>query len=157
MDAPPPPGVDLSGLHRELDRLKAQLCRCRHSGECLACRGFEVVRQQAQTVAAAASQPVLLQVAQEAAVKDLVARLGGMGEKLAADTRVQELLAQLVERVEEDLGGREALERLFGSLGGFAGFGPFAAPPGEPPADDLPPDDRLPPDNRPRHPEEPAG
>jgi hypothetical protein len=129
MEEPTRPGLDLSGLHRELDRLKATLCRCNFQGECLACRGFEVVRQQAQTVAAAASQPVLLQVAQEAAVRDLLTQLGGMGEKLAEDTRVQELLAQLMERVEEDLGGREALERLLGQLGAFGPFGFGAEPP----------------------------
>jgi hypothetical protein len=145
-------GVDLSGLHRELDRLKTQLCRCNHTGECLACRGFEVLRQQSQMVAAAASQPVLMQVAQEAAVKDLMSQLGGAGEKLAEDARVQELLAQLLERVQEDLGGPEELARMFGGLGGFPGFG--APPPDHP----LPPDDRspprgdVPPDDRPPRP-----
>ena len=54
---------------RGLDKLKAQLCRCQHQGTCLACRGFEVIRQQVQVVVAAASQPVLMQVAQEVAVK----------------------------------------------------------------------------------------
>ena len=34
-------GVDLSGLHSELDKLKAQVCRCQHQGTCIACRGFE--------------------------------------------------------------------------------------------------------------------
>jgi len=144
-------GVDISGLHRELDRLKVQLCRCNHSGECLACRGFEVLRQQAQMVVAAASQPVLMQVAQEAAVKDLMSQLGGAGEQLGEDTRVQELLSQLLERVQEDLGGPEELARMFGGLGGLPGFG-TTRPPDEPlppndrprPRDDVPPDDRPP-------------
>ena len=135
-------GVDISGLHRELDRLKAQLCRCNHTGECLACRGFEVLRQQAQMVVAAASQPVLMQVAQEAAIKDLMTQLGGAGEKIADDTRVQELLAALLERVQEDLGGPEAVARMFGGLGGFPGFG------------QRPPDQPLPPDDRPSAPED---
>ncbi|HSP64561.1 MAG TPA: hypothetical protein VLO10_00075, partial [Candidatus Deferrimicrobium sp.] len=74
-------GVDLSGLHRELDSLKNQLCRCQHQGTCLACRGFEILREQSQTVVAASSQPVLMQVAQEAAVKDLIGQLGGVQEK----------------------------------------------------------------------------
>ena len=121
MDAQPP-AIDLSGLHRELDRLKTQLCRCNHSGECLACRGFEVLREQSQMVAAAASQPVLMQVAQEAAVKDLMTQLGGIQEKLVEDPRLHELLSQLVERVQDDLGGPEQLQKLFGSMGGLPGF-----------------------------------
>src|ERR1035437_7834564 len=82
-------GVDLSGLHRELDRLKTQLCRCQHQGTCLACKGFEILREQSQMVVAAASQPVLMQVAQEAAIKDLVGQLGGVQEKLAEDPHLQ--------------------------------------------------------------------
>jgi hypothetical protein len=147
VDAQPPP-LDLSGLHRELDRLKTLLCRCNHSGECLACRGFEVLREQSQMVAAAASQPVLMQVAQEAAVKDLMSQLGGIQEKLVDDPRLHELLGQLVERVQEDLGGPEHLQRLFGNMGGFPGFG------GQTPPDDAsgptPPDDRPPTPPRPR-------
>ena len=154
-------GVDLSGLHRELDRLKTSLCRCQHRGECLACRGFEIIRQQAQTVAAAASQPVLMQVAQEAAVKDLVEQLGGVSSKLTEDPRLQELMAQMMERVQEDLGGPEALEKLmrqFGGMPGMAGMPGFAQPsdgagPETPPAppssgrdvpyDDLSPEERA--------------
>lgn len=152
-------GVDLSGLHRELDKLKAQLCRCNHSGECLACRGFEILRQQSQTVVAAASQPVLMQVAQEVAVKDLVEQLGGVSEKLTEDPRVQELMGELMERIQEDLGGPEAMQQLmqqFGGLGGMPGF-PGAdqggtddqsRPPGERPPqrpyDDLGPEERAP-------------
>lgn len=129
-------GVDLSGLHREIDRLKAQLCHCRFEGTCMACRGFEVLREQAQMVVAAASQPVLMQVAQEANVKDLMSRMGGLQDKLADDSQLQELMARVVERIQDDLGGPEALERFFGSLGGFGGFG------GQTPV--VPPDDRPP-------------
>lgn len=110
-------GVDLSGLHRELDRLKNQLCRCQHQGTCLACRGFEILREQSQTVVAASSQPVLMQVAQEAAVKDLIGRLGGVQEKLAGDPQIQELLMRMMERVQEDLGGPDELAKLFSGLG----------------------------------------
>src|SRR5215831_10137573 len=95
-------GIDLSPLHRELDRLKVRLCRCDHRGECLACRGFEILRQQSQMVVAAASQPVLHQVAQEAAMRDLVSQLTGASEKLTSDTRLQELIGELMERVQED-------------------------------------------------------
>jgi hypothetical protein len=153
---PTPASVDLSGLHRELDRLKVLLCRCNHAGECLACRGFEILRQQSQVVAAAASQPVLMQVAQEAAVKDLMTQLSGLQEKLVEDPRLHELLGQLVERVQEDLGGPEHLQRLFGSMGGFPGFPGFPGFGGQTPPDDrgsgpTPPDDRP---QRPRPPED---
>jgi hypothetical protein len=155
---PQPEGVDLSGLHRELDSLKAKLCRCRHEGSCVSCRGFEVVRQQAQAVAAAASQPVLMQVAQEAAVKDLMSQLGGLQDKLASDPQLGELMARMAERVQEDLGGPEALEQMLKSMGlmnadGTPSFGPggggtmsgdspfnsFAKPDEDPPKSDEPP------------------
>jgi hypothetical protein len=154
--------VDLSGLHRELDRLKSQLCRCNHQGQCLACQGFEMLRQQAQMVVSAASQPVLMQVAQEAAVKDLLSQMGGAQEKLMGDPRLADLLGQVMERVQEDLGGPEELQRMFGAFPGFPGFGqqgPGATdqpggkggdgggfiPPDDrptPPKRDVPPDDR---------------
>lgn len=130
-------GVDLSGLHTELDRLKSQLCRCQHQGTCIACRGFEVVRQQVQVVVAAASQPVLMQVAQEVAVKDLMTQLGGLQEKLAEDSQLQELMGRLFERVQDDLGGAENLQRMFGNF--FPGGEGF---PGTPEDREIPPDDR---------------
>jgi hypothetical protein len=146
-------GVDLSGLHRELDRLKSQLCRCQHRGECMACQGFEMLRQQAQMVVSAASQPVLMQVAQEAAVKDLLGQMGGAQEKLMGDPRLMDLVGQMMERIQEDLGGPEALQKMFGGLPGFSGFPGF---PGEggPGSGDTPPDDRgfIPPDDRPATP-----
>jgi hypothetical protein len=140
-------GVDLSGLHREIDRLKSQLCRCGHQGECIACQGFEMLRQQAQMVVAAASQPVLMQVAQEAAIKDLLGQMGGAQEKLMGDPRLMELVGQMMERIQEDLGGPEALQRMFGGFPGFPGFGPDGAggPGGgreETPPDERPWDDR---------------
>ena len=143
----PQPGVDLSGLHRELDSLKSRLCRCGHEGTCLSCRGFEVVRQQAQAVAAAASQPVLMQVAQEAAMRDLFSQLGGLQEKLTADPQLSDLLSRFAERVQEDLGGPEELENLLRSLG-FAGQqGQPGSPSGGAAFDDRPrpSDDRPPP------------
>jgi len=141
--------VDLSGLHRELDRLKTQLCRCQHQGECIACQGFEVLRQQAQMVVGAASQPVLMQVAQEAAVKDLLSQMGGAQEKLMGDPRLVDLLGQLMERVQEDLGGPEALQRMFGGLPGFPGFPGAESDGGEAGKDRfIPPDDRPSPPRR---------
>lgn len=162
-------GVDLSGLHREFDRLKNQLCRCQHQGTCLACRGFEILREQSQTVVAASSQPVLMQVAQEAAVKDLLGQLGGVQEKLAGDPQIQELLMRMMDRVQEDLGGPDELAKLFSGLGfplgpgdgaegggQLPGFG--SSPPAtgasdsyddrpRPPAGGEPPDNAPPPDD----------
>lgn len=151
-------GVDLSGLHRELDRLKVSLCRCQHQGTCLACRGFEVLREQSQMVAAAASQPVLMQVAQEAAMNDLMGQLGGVQSKLAGDTELQEMMMRMMERVQEDLGGPDELARLMSGLGlsprgGPGGAGPqprapedrpgFGGPRSQPP-DAQPPADQGP-------------
>ena len=133
-------GVDLSGLHRELDALKARLCRCAHQGTCLSCKGFEVVRQQAQAVAAAASQPVLMQVAQEAAMRDLFSQLGGLQEKLTGDPELSELMSRFAERVQQDLGGPAELERLMRSMG----FTPPGADPGPPAKGPVPYDDRPP-------------
>ena len=149
--------VDLSGLHRELDRLKTQLCRCNHQGECIACQGFEMLRQQAQMVVGAASQPVLMQVAQEAAVKDLLNQMGGAQEKLLGDPRLADLISQVMERVQEDLGGPEALQKMFGSFPGFPGGGGFPGFPGTPDGGggggSSPDDDRfIPPDDRPSPP-----
>lgn len=140
------PGVDLSGLHRELDTLKARLCRCEHQGTCIACRGFEVLREQSQMVVAAASQPVLMQVAQEASVKDLMSQMGGLQEKLSGDPHLQEMMARMVERIQDDLGGAEEMEKMIHGLfgpGGFPGGSGSRAP------EDVPPEDRVPTDPRP--------
>ena len=145
MSEQPGAGVDLSGLHREIDRLKSQLCRCGHQGECMACQGFEMLRQQAQMVVSAASQPVLMQVAQEAAVKDLLGQMGGAQEKLMGDPRLMDLVGQMMERIQEDLGGPEALQRMFGGFPGFGqGFpgGPDGGTAGPRAPEDIPPDDR---------------
>jgi hypothetical protein len=139
------PGVDLSGIHSELDKLKSRLCRCQHQGTCMACKGFEVIRQQVQVVAAAASQPVLMQVAQEVQMEQLMGQLGGLQEKLSEDPQLQELMARMFERVQDDLGGPEQFQQMLGGLfGGMGGFGGMA-----PEGTDIPPDDRpIPPDDR---------
>ena len=137
-------GIDFSRLHAEIDRLKAQLCHCRHEGTCIACGGFEMLRQQAQMVVAAASQPVLMQVAQEASAKDLMERMGGFQEKLAGkiqgDPQLQELMARVIDRIQDDLGGPEEMEQLLKSFGVFG-------PGNEPGTDSHPiaPEDRPPP------------
>jgi hypothetical protein len=151
----PTPGTDLSGIHSELDKLKSQLCRCQHQGTCMACKGFEVIRQQVQVVVAAASQPVLMQVAQEVQMEQLMSQLGGLQEKLSEDPQLQELMARMFERVQDDLGGPEQFQQmlggLFGGMPGMEGFTPDTnVPPDDRPSppkdrkseDDIPPDDR---------------
>jgi hypothetical protein len=136
------PGIDLSGIHSELDKLKSQLCRCQHQGTCMACKGFEVIRQQVQVVAAAASQPVLMQVAQEVQMEQLMSQLGGLQEKLSEDPQLQELMARMFERVQDDLGGPEQFQQMLGGL--FGGMGGLT-----PEGNDVPPDDRqTPPGDR---------
>jgi hypothetical protein len=147
-------GVDLSGLHRELDRLKTQLCRCQHKGECMACQGFEMLRQQAQMVVSAASQPVLMQVAQEAAVKDLLNQMGGAQEKLMGDPRLMDLVGQMMERIQEDLGGPEELQKMFGGFPGFPGFPGGGPGEGGTSDQDTPPEDRPP---KPPYDDRPSG
>ncbi len=135
------PGVDLSGIHSELDKLKSQLCRCQHQGTCMACKGFEVIRQQVQVVVAAASQPVLMQVAQEVQMEQLMSQLGGLQEKLSEDPQLQELMARMFERVQDDMGGPEQFQQMLGGL-----FG------GMPGMEGLTPDANVPPDDRPSPP-----
>ncbi len=88
--------VDLSPLHRELDVLRRQLCHCNHAGTCLGCQGIEMLRQQAQMVVAAATQPVLVQVAQEAQAKELVKRIQEMQEELLRDPAAARALEELM-------------------------------------------------------------
>ena len=145
------PGVDLSGIHSELDKLKSRLCRCQHQGTCMACKGFEVIRQQVQVVVAAASQPVLMQVAQEVQMEQLMSQLGGLQEKLSEDPQLQELMARMFERVQDDLGGPEQFQQMLGGLfGGMGGMGGLT-----PDDTDIPPDDRpTPPKDKPTSPDD---
>jgi hypothetical protein len=88
--------IDLSPLQRELDNLRGQLCHCDNAGTCLGCQGVEMLRQQAQMVVSAASQPVLLQVAQEAQAKELVKQVQEMQEKLLSDPEAAKALEELL-------------------------------------------------------------
>src|SRR5438477_8919299 len=63
--------ADMSEVHAALDRLRPQLCHCGLKGECLGCKGVEMIRVQAEAVVAAASQPILFQVAHVASMEDL--------------------------------------------------------------------------------------
>ena len=99
MEATGSGGVDLSELHLTLDKLRQQLCHCGNKGECLGCKGIEMIRQQAQAVVAAASQPILIQVAQEAAMKDMASQFEGMAERLMSDPETRRLLEELMKRM----------------------------------------------------------
>ena len=111
-------GADLSELHVALDRLRRQLCHCGMKGECLGCKGIEMVRQQAQAVVAAASQPVLIQVAQEAAMKDMANQFEGMAERLMSDPEIRRAAEVMQEQVMSDPETRKLLEELMKRLGG---------------------------------------
>src|SRR5438105_779050 len=113
-----PGGSDLSELHVALDRLRRQLCHCGMKGECLGCKGIEMVRQQAEAVVAAASQPILIQVAQEAAMKDMAAQFEGMAERLMNDPEIRRAAELMQEQVMSDPETRRLLEELMKRMGG---------------------------------------
>src|ERR1700738_4328666 len=81
--------TDMSEVHARLDRLPPQLCHCGLKGECLGCKGIEMVRAQAEAVVAAASQPILIQVAQEASMADMATRFQAMSERLMSDPDIR--------------------------------------------------------------------
>ena len=113
-----PGGADLSELHLALDKLRRQLCHCGMKGECLGCKGIEMVRQQAQAVVAAASQPILIQVAQEAAMKDMATQFEGMAERLMSDPEIRRAAEAMQEQVMSDPETRRLLEELMKRMGG---------------------------------------
>lgn len=88
--------VDLSPLQRELDSLRWQLCHCNNAGTCLGCQGVEMLRQQAQMVVSAATQPVLLQVAQETQARELMERIQQLQEQLMKDPEAMRVLEDLM-------------------------------------------------------------
>jgi uncharacterized membrane-anchored protein YjiN (DUF445 family) len=108
--------VDLSPAHAALDQVRRQLCHCNLSGECLGCRGIELVRQQLEAVAAAASQPILLQVAQEAAARDMATQLEGMAEKLMDDPEMRRAAEAMQAKVMSDPEARRLIEELMRRL-----------------------------------------
>jgi len=77
-----------------------------------------MVRVQAEAVAAAASQPVLIQVAQEAAMKDMTSRFEAMSERLMSDPEIRRSAEQMQERLMADPETRQLLEELMRRLGG---------------------------------------
>src|ERR1700694_395861 len=93
--------VDLSPLQRELDNLRLQLCHCDNAGTCLGCQGVEMLRQQAQMIVSAATQPVLLQVAQEAQAKELGQAGQKMQERWLPDPEAAKALEELLKYFQE--------------------------------------------------------
>ena len=64
-------------------------------------------------------------------MRDLFSQLGGLQDKLTGDPQLSDLLSRFAERVQEDLGGPEQLERMlrgFGLLGPEGPFGSGKAP-----------------------------
>ncbi|HYZ01698.1 MAG TPA: hypothetical protein VFA92_09400 [Candidatus Binatia bacterium] len=120
--------VDLSDIHGALDRLRRQLCHCGMQGECLGCRGIEMVRAQIEAVAAAASQPVLMQVAQEAALKDMSSRFEDMASRLMEDPDMRQAAEDMQRRVMSDPEARRLLEELMRRLGGPDSDNPDSTP-----------------------------
>lgn len=109
--------VDVSSVHAALDGLRRQLCHCGQRGECLGCRGVEMVRAQVEAVVHAAGQPILMQVAQEAAMKDMAARFESMAERLLNDPELRQAAEAMQERVMSDPEARRLLDELMRRLG----------------------------------------
>jgi hypothetical protein len=109
--------VDMSELHVALDRLRAQICHCGLKGECLGCKGVEMVRAQAEAVVAAASQPILLQVAQEASMKDMANRFQAMSERLMSDPDIRRSAEEMQQKLMSDPETRQLIEELMRRLG----------------------------------------
>ncbi|HVC38551.1 MAG TPA: hypothetical protein VNH20_01080 [Candidatus Dormibacteraeota bacterium] len=109
--------VDLSGVHRELDAVKRSVCHCQLQGECLGCKGIEMVRQQMEAVVAAASQPVLLQFAQETAAKEMLSQFSQMQERLMEDPQMQRAAEAVRQRLMDDPEARRMIEELMQRFG----------------------------------------
>jgi hypothetical protein len=113
-----PGPIDMSELHVALDRLRTQICHCGLKGECLGCKGVEMLRAQAEAVVAAASQPVLLQVAQEASMRDMATRFQAMSERLMSDPDIRRSAEEMQQRLMSDPETRQLIEELMRRLGG---------------------------------------
>lgn len=109
--------VDLSGVHRELDAVKRSVCHCQLRGECLGCKGIEMVRQQMEAVVAAASQPILLQVAHETAAKEMMTQFSQMQERLMDDPQMRQAAEAVRQRLMDDPEARRMIEDLMQRLG----------------------------------------
>ena len=109
--------VDMSEVHASLDHLRTQVCHCGFKGECLGCKGIEMVRAQLEAVVAAASQPILLQVAQEASMKDMANRFQAMSERLMSDPEIRRSAEEMQLKLMSDPETRQLIEELMKRLG----------------------------------------
>ena len=75
---------------------------------------------QSLSQVAAASQPVLIQVAQETAMKDMTSRFQAMSERLMSDPEIRRSAEQMQEKLMSDPETRQLLEELMRRLGGGA-------------------------------------
>jgi len=76
-----------------------------------------MIRAQAEAVVAAASQPVLLQVAQESSMKDMATRFQAMSERLLSDPDIRHSAQEMQEKLMADPETRQLLEELMRRLG----------------------------------------
>jgi len=76
-----------------------------------------MIRAQAEAVAAAASQPILFQVAQEASMKDMATRFEAMADRLLNDPEMRRAAEEMQDRVMSDPETRQLLEELMKRLG----------------------------------------
>src|SRR5258706_13042123 len=100
----------MSELHIALDRLRSQICHCGFKGECLGCKGIEMVRAQAEAVVGAASQPIPRQGAQEASMKDMANRFQAMSERLMSDPGIPPSAGEMQQKLISDPATRQLLE-----------------------------------------------
>ena len=77
-----------------------------------------MVRLQAEAVVAAASQPILIQVAQETAMKDMTSRFQAMSERLMSDPEIRRSAEEMQQKLMSDPETRQLLEELMRRLGG---------------------------------------
>ena len=77
-----------------------------------------MVRAQAEAVVAAASQPILIQVAQEASMKDMANRFQAMSERLMTDPDIRRSAEEMQQKLMSDPETRQLLEELMRRLGG---------------------------------------
>ena len=97
--------------------IKRAVCHCQLRGECLGCKGIEMVRQQMEAVVAAASQPVLLQVANETAAKEMLSQFSQMQERLMDDPQMRQAAEAVRQRLMDDPEARRMIEDLMQRLG----------------------------------------
>ena len=76
-----------------------------------------MVRAQAEAVIAAASQPILMQVAQEAAMKDMTNRFQAMSERLMSDPDIRRSAEDMQQKLMSDPDTRQLIEELMRRLG----------------------------------------